>query len=500
MDSPQNTDETEHNENNPSHMKSKPPDGGYGWIVCFAVFMCNLLSHGPLYCFGILFQSFIDEFDSSHTSVAFVGSAMVCFKFSAPIFASPFINKYGCRTLCRFASLLSVVGFSMTAMSPNLPLVFLGYGIFGGIGLGISFLASIVQCNEYFEKRRSIAIGLAMCGSSLSILVMGPWSNYILVLYGWRTVVWSYALFSVICFALGLLLRPLQPEYEDGNKSGNGSVTREQQSNIPLVPYQELSELPNNGTYMNPISMTLPSNSQEVTNDNSSESNHDRNQDYIKHHMLVFRRATTQAFQPVFQPLFKVWIFHKLFVYFALFTPFTFLPNMIIYRNETSEHPIYRQQIGAIISLIGGGDALGRLLCGFACDYYGMNALTVTTVVCLLASVSTFIMIFCQSFVSYAICGALYGIAIGPIAALSSTILVDLFGIGSLAPNYSLVLFFQGIFTIPGVVLGGYLFQCTHSYQLTFGLASICFIIGSTLSHVTNVFHQRKKEHGHQWI
>ena len=62
--------------------KQIPPDGGYGWVICFAVFLCNLLSHGPLYCFGILFHHLVNEFECTHTSVAFVGSIMVCFKFT----------------------------------------------------------------------------------------------------------------------------------------------------------------------------------------------------------------------------------------------------------------------------------------------------------------------------------------------------------------------------------------------------------------------------------
>ena len=65
-------------------------------------------------------------------SQAFVGSIMVCFKFSAPIFASPFIDKYGCQNLCRFASLISVIGFAISAISPNLLLVGIGYGVCGG--------------------------------------------------------------------------------------------------------------------------------------------------------------------------------------------------------------------------------------------------------------------------------------------------------------------------------------------------------------------------------
>ena len=238
----------------------------------------------------------------------------------------------------------------------------------------------------------------------------------------------------------------------------------------------------------------MQTNGHERRNENGTGSDQNNKLGHIKRHVSEFRRVTTQAFQPIFQPLFKLWVLHKLFVYFVLFTPFAFLPNMIIHRNMTSEHPIYRHQIGTIISLIGGGDALGRLLCGFACDYYGINAITVTTIVCLIASGSTFLMAFCHSFLSYALCGGVYGITIGPIAALTSTILVELFGIGSLAPNYSLVLFFQGLFTFPGVLLGGYVFECTHSYHWTFAIASICFLIGSVLSQLTYLLHKRRSE------
>ena len=477
--------------------KRKPPDGGYGWVICFAVFMCNLLSHGPLYCFGILFHPLVDEFGSTHTSVAFVGSIMVCFKFSAPIFASPFINKYGCQTLARFASFLSVAGFSMSAISPNLLLVGIGYGVLGGMGLGISFLACIVQCNEYFDKRRSIAIGIAMCGSSLSILIMGPWTNYILDRYGWRVVVWSYVLFNLACSALGLLLRPLEPEHEDENKLENGNVRQEPQSNVPLVPYEELSERPNNSSVMHPIPVSLETNGNEAIHEKGFKSSGNYNKfEKVMSHIMTFKRATVRAFQPIFHPMFKIWILHKLFVYFALFTPFTFLPNMIINRNKTSdpENYIYRQDIGTIFSLIGAGDALGRLLCGFACDYYGINALNVTTIICMMAAASILVMVLSHSFMAYAICGWFYGVSIGPIASLTSPILVKLFGIGSLAPNYSLVLFFQGIFTIPGVVLGGYFYEYTQSYQLTFTVTSVCFVVGGALSYLTNTLHNRVKE------
>ena len=31
-----------------------PPDGGWGWVVCAASFLCNMILDGIAYCFGVL--------------------------------------------------------------------------------------------------------------------------------------------------------------------------------------------------------------------------------------------------------------------------------------------------------------------------------------------------------------------------------------------------------------------------------------------------------------
>lgn len=41
------------------------PDGGYGWVVVVASFFVNMIADGVTFSFGIMFQEFSDEFDSS---------------------------------------------------------------------------------------------------------------------------------------------------------------------------------------------------------------------------------------------------------------------------------------------------------------------------------------------------------------------------------------------------------------------------------------------------
>ena len=48
----------------------------------------------------------------------------------------------------------------------SLPLVYLGYGLFGGIGWGLMYLAPVTTVMKWFPDRRGLATGIALSGSS----------------------------------------------------------------------------------------------------------------------------------------------------------------------------------------------------------------------------------------------------------------------------------------------------------------------------------------------
>ena len=51
-----------------------PPDGGYGWIVTLASFLCILISDGILYCFGLILSEVEWVFDEPAAKVAWIFS------------------------------------------------------------------------------------------------------------------------------------------------------------------------------------------------------------------------------------------------------------------------------------------------------------------------------------------------------------------------------------------------------------------------------------------
>jgi len=52
------------------------PDGGYGWVIVFSSFLCNLVVDGTAYTFGLFFNHFVLHFGASKGKTALAGSLL----------------------------------------------------------------------------------------------------------------------------------------------------------------------------------------------------------------------------------------------------------------------------------------------------------------------------------------------------------------------------------------------------------------------------------------
>ncbi len=81
---------------------------------------------------------------------------------TAPV-ASALCNKFGCRIVGIIGSIISAVAVAASIFSPNIAIMWLLFGVVGGIGMGLIYLPSIVMVGYYFEENRAIATGRINC-------------------------------------------------------------------------------------------------------------------------------------------------------------------------------------------------------------------------------------------------------------------------------------------------------------------------------------------------
>jgi MCP family monocarboxylic acid transporter-like MFS transporter 9 len=89
-------------------------------------------------------------------------------------------------------------------------MLFLTFGVIAGFGLSLCYVAAVVIVAYYFDKRRSFATGISVCGSGIGTFLFPPLIQYLIEYYGWRgcTVILAGIMLNMcIC---GALMRDLE--------------------------------------------------------------------------------------------------------------------------------------------------------------------------------------------------------------------------------------------------------------------------------------------------
>jgi len=73
----------------------------------------------------------------------------------------------------------------------------------------MAYLPAIVAVSFYFEKRRSLATGIAVCGSGIGTFAFAPLTNTLLQEYSWKGTVLIEAGILLNCILCGMVFRPL---------------------------------------------------------------------------------------------------------------------------------------------------------------------------------------------------------------------------------------------------------------------------------------------------
>lgn len=102
-----------------------------------------------------------------------------------------------------------------------------------GIGFGLIYLPAIVSVTCYFEKYRSIATGIGVCGSGFGTVIFAPLMNISIKKFGLNGTFVFVAFVVLTCVLYGLLLRPLPNQNEDSANTRN--VNEYNMENVPLT-------------------------------------------------------------------------------------------------------------------------------------------------------------------------------------------------------------------------------------------------------------------------
>lgn len=222
----------------------------YGWISLTMAGLVMFLFMGIFFLsFGIFLPILCKEFGWSRSAVSGAFAvAMVMGGILGP-FAGMFIAKYGPRRSIIVGNILFAIGFLVLAFQKELWHFYAGFGVLIGLGYSFGgFLPAITIANNWFVRKRAMAMSIVNSSGGIGGLVLAPAIMGIVDSLGWRS---AYLILSAIVVVLMVVVPGIfiRNKPEDLGQVPDGVAASE--------PAEADSSAPRRKLYSTPVDFTL---------------------------------------------------------------------------------------------------------------------------------------------------------------------------------------------------------------------------------------------------
>ena len=132
---------------------------------------------GSVYAWSVLTKPIMAALGISLKETQWTFSLAILFLGLSAGFLGGWVEKYGPRRSGLTAAFFYCSGMFGTCLAvhwQSLPLLYLFYGMIGGIGLGVGYITPVSTLVKWFPEKRGFATGIAIMGFGLASLVAGP--------------------------------------------------------------------------------------------------------------------------------------------------------------------------------------------------------------------------------------------------------------------------------------------------------------------------------------
>ncbi len=177
------------------------------WSIALAGAWLQLFL-GTVYAWSYFQQLLVDTYGWANTQVAWTFSLAICFLGLAAAWGGTKLPRYGPRKLSAAGGVFFGAGYLLAAAALRwrcLPLLYLGYGVIGGMGLGLAYVTPVATVAKWFPDKKGLATGLVIMGFGFGALLMSKLAAPALCRWSEGNLVTVF-LWLGVCFMAATLL------------------------------------------------------------------------------------------------------------------------------------------------------------------------------------------------------------------------------------------------------------------------------------------------------
>lgn len=406
-------------------IRSKKPGFFYGYVIVAAAFSIVIIAHGAQYTFGIFFKPILTEFGWTSAATSGAFSLYLVLWGLLSIFVGRLNDSFGPRIVMTASGFFLGLGYLLMSQVSVLWQLYLFYGVIIAIGMSGAWVPLISTVPKWFVKRRGLMTGIVTSGSGIGTILLSLAASRLISVYGWRI---SYMI--VGSGVLVLLMLAAQ-------------FLRRDPQQIGQLPYGE--------------------------DETKGES--------------LNAQAREFSLQEAIRTG-QFWLVCAIFLCFG-FILYTIMVHIVPHAIDLGISPIIAANI---IVIIGGVNAVGRIIIGYSSDRIGVKPSLLISFI-LMGIALLWVMVAKEVWMFY-LFAIIFGFGYGGLATLTSMVTAELFGLRSLGAIVGVVMFSFTLGGAIGPLLAGSIFDISGSYKPAF-LASVAvsaagIILSSVLKPITS--------------
>ncbi|SEA07178.1 MFS transporter, OFA family, oxalate/formate antiporter [Thalassobacillus cyri] len=152
------------------------------WLIALCAVGIHI-SIGSVYAWSNFTTPLGDKFGWSSSQVQFTFSLAILFLGLSAAFLGWFVEKYGPRVAGITAAIffgIGVAGSGFAVQMGSLWLLYIFYGVLGGVGLGVGYIAPVSTLVKWFPDRRGLATGMAIMGFGFAAAIASPVMDFLI--------------------------------------------------------------------------------------------------------------------------------------------------------------------------------------------------------------------------------------------------------------------------------------------------------------------------------
>lgn len=185
------------------------------YVVAFAGVLLHLMI-GSVYAWSVFSVPIAQATTWSESSISLAFSLAIFFLGMSAAFMGRLVEKFGPHITGTISSICYGLGTVLTGLAVQtdaLWLLYVGYGVIGGLGLGAGYVTPVSTIIKWFPDKRGLATGLAIMGFGFAAMLTGPIAQQLIGTIGVVPTFYSLGIvyFVIMIVAAQFIRKPDEP-------------------------------------------------------------------------------------------------------------------------------------------------------------------------------------------------------------------------------------------------------------------------------------------------